>query len=624
MDAHLDDNESIRVVTVGHVDHGKSTLIGRLIYDLGQVQDGKYEELKKVTKKRGMGFEWAFLLDALQTERNQGITIDTTQIFFKTKKRNYIFIDAPGHKEFLRNMITGASSADLAILIVDVEEGIQEQTKKHGYLLKLLGITDVVVVFNKMDKIKFDEQKFLEVKVKLDNFLNKIGVVVNNIIPVSATSGENINNKSTKMNWYKGLNLVQAIDDYEVKKELSSLPFRMPIQDIYKFDDKRIIVGKIESGTLSNKDKLLFSPSNSVATIKTIETWPKNKRDVFQAGECIGIVLNEKNFLEKGDVISHNSNPPNLVNTFEANIFWLSEQKINLSKKYILKLTTSEHNITFKKIIRVIDTESLNKKEKNIVKKNDVAEVVINSPSLITADNFTLNPKLGRFSIVDNYSVVGGGIINLKDYPNQRNFINKPNKNIIPFDFSITETDRTSRLEHRPGIIWFTGLSGSGKSTIAREIEKRLFFKGYNVFVLDGDNLRQGLNKDLSFSPEDRTENIRRTAEVASLFSYAGFLVIISLISPYRSERKKARSIRPEIFREIYIKSSLEKCIERDTKGLYAKAKKGMIENFTGISAPYEKPESPDLVLDTQKNNIKDTVGLLENYIVSEFGISKN
>ena len=624
MDAHLDDNESIRVVTVGHVDHGKSTLIGRLIYDLGQVQDGKYEELKKVTKKRGMGFEWAFLLDALQTERNQGITIDTTQIFFKTKKRNYIFIDAPGHKEFLRNMITGASTADLAILIVDVEEGIQEQTKKHGYLLKLLGITDVVVVFNKMDKIKFDEQKFLEVKVKLDNFLNKIGVVVNNIIPVSATSGENINNKSTKMNWYKGLNLVQAIDDYEVKKELSSLPFRMPIQDIYKFDDKRIIVGKIESGTLSNKDKLLFSPSNSVATIKTIETWPKNKRDVFQAGECIGIVLNEKNFLEKGDVISHNSNPPNLVNTFEANIFWLSEQKINLSKKYILKLTTSEHNITFKKIIRVIDTESLNKKEKNIVKKNDVAEVVINSPSLITADNFTLNPKLGRFSIVDNYSVVGGGIINLKDYPNQRNFINKPNKNIIPFDFSITETDRTSRLEHRPGIIWFTGLSGSGKSTIAREIEKRLFFKGYNVFVLDGDNLRQGLNKDLSFSPEDRTENIRRTAEVASLFSYAGFLVIISLISPYRSERKKARSIRPEIFREIYIKSSLEKCIERDTKGLYAKAKKGMIENFTGISAPYEKPESPDLVLDTQKNNIKDTVGLLENYIVSEFGISKN
>ena len=624
MDAHLDDNESIRVVTVGHVDHGKSTLIGRLIYDLGQVQDGKYEELKKVTKKRGMGFEWAFLLDALQTERNQGITIDTTQIFFKTKKRNYIFIDAPGHKEFLRNMITGASSADLAILIVDVEEGIQEQTKKHGYLLKLLGITDVVVVFNKMDKIKFNEQKFLEVKVKLDNFLNKIGVVVNNIIPVSATSGENINNKSTKMNWYKGLNLVQAIDDYEVKKELSSLPFRMPIQDIYKFDDKRIIVGKIESGTLSNKDKLLFSPSNSVATIKTIETWPKNKRDVFQAGECIGIVLNEKNFLEKGDVISHNSNPPNLVNTFEANIFWLSEQKINLSKKYILKLATSEHKITFKKILKVIDTESLDKKEKNIVKKNDVAEVVINSLSLVTADNFALNPKLGRFSIVDNYSVVGGGIINLKDYPNQRNFINKPNKNIIPFDFSITETDRTSRLEHRPGIIWFTGLSGSGKSTIAREIEKRLFFKGYNVFVLDGDNLRQGLNKDLSFSPEDRTENIRRTAEVASLFSYAGFLVIISLISPYRSERKKARSIRPEIFREIYIKSSLEKCIERDTKGLYAKAKKGMIENFTGISAPYEKPESPDLVLDTQKNNIKDTVGLLENYIVSEFGISKN
>tara|TARA_Y100000991_G_scaffold21118_1_gene13601 strand:- start:832 stop:2112 length:1281 start_codon:yes stop_codon:yes gene_type:complete len=426
------------------------------------------------------------------------------------------------------------------------------------------------------------------------------------------------------MNWYRGLNLVQAIDDYEIKKELSSLPFRMPIQDIYKFDDKRIIVGKIESGTLSNKDKLLFSPSNSVATIKTIETWPKNKRDVFQAGECIGIVLNEKNFLEKGDVISHNSNPPNLVNTFEANIFWLSEQKINLSKKYILKLATSEHKITFKKILKVIDTESLDKKEKNIVKKNDVAEVVINSLSLVTADNFALNPKLGRFSIVDNYSVVGGGIINLKDYPNQRNFINKPNKNIIPFDFSITETDRTSRLEHRPGIIWFTGLSGSGKSTIAREIEKRLFFKGYNVFVLDGDNLRQGLNKDLSFSPEDRTENIRRTAEVASLFSYAGFLVIISLISPYRSERKKARSIRPEIFREIYIKSSLEKCIERDTKGLYAKAKKGMIENFTGISAPYEKPESPDLVLDTQKNNIKDTVGLLENYIVSEFGISKN
>ena len=609
-----------KIVIVGHVDHGKSSLIGRLMYELDQVPDGKYEELKKVSEKRGMDFEFAFLLDALQAERDQGITIDTTQIFFKTKKRNYVFIDAPGHKEFIKNMITGAASADIAILIVDVDEGIKAQTKKHAYILKLLGIKKVITLFNKMDKINYDENKYLQVRKQLEEYLTKINIKALNNIPISAKIGDNISTKSKKISWYDGKPLVNVLDNYSCNDNQMENILRFPVQDIYKVSDKRIIVGRIESGKINLGDELLVMPSNEKVKIKSFEEWPKPKKE-YNTGDCLGLTLSDEIFVDKGNIISHPNKPPKLMNTFEANLFWLNDKKMDLSKKYQLKINTGEYTVNIRKVNKIIDTESLESTNKKIPNKNDVSEVVIHSSQLIPMDDYNVLTKTARFCLLDENEIVAGGIASLQNYPDQKEL--NSSSNIKPINFDVTEVDRASRFNHRSGVIWMTGLSGSGKSTIAKEVERKLFSKDFNVFILDGDNLRMGLNRGLSFSPEDRTENIRRTAEVAKLFTDAGFIVIVSLISPYRSERKKARDIRPEYFREIYVKSSLEECIKRDVKGLYAKAIRSEIKDFTGISAPYEEPLSPDLTVDTEQEEIEESVLKLESFIIEEFSIKK-
>ena len=609
-----------KIVIVGHVDHGKSSLIGRLMYELDQVPDGKYEELKKVSEKRGMDFEFAFLLDALQAERDQGITIDTTQIFFKTKKRNYVFIDAPGHKEFIKNMITGAASADIAILIVDVDEGIKAQTKKHAYILKLLGIKKVITLFNKMDKINYDENKYLQVRKQLEEYLTKINIKALNNIPISAKIGDNISTKSKKISWYDGKPLVNVLDNYNCNDNQMENILRFPVQDIYKVSDKRIIVGRIESGKINLGDEILVMPSNEKVKIKSFEEWPKPKKE-YNTGDCLGLTLSDEIFVDKGNIISHPNKPPKLMNTFEANLFWLNDKKMDLSKKYQLKINTGEYTVNIRKVNKIIDTESLESTNKKIPNKNDVSEVVIHSSQLIPMDDYNVLTKTARFCLLDENEIVAGGIASLQNYPDQKEL--NSSSNIKPINFDVTEVDRASRFNHRSGVIWMTGLSGSGKSTIAKEVERKLFSKDFNVFILDGDNLRMGLNRGLSFSPEDRTENIRRTAEVAKLFTDAGFIVIVSLISPYRSERKKARDIRPEYFREIYVKSSLEECIKRDVKGLYAKAIRSEIKDFTGISSPYEEPLSPDLTLDTEQEEIEESVLKLQRFIIEEFSIKK-
>ena len=618
----LKNYEVPRVVIVGHVDHGKSTLIGRLIYDLNEVPDGKYEEIKKVSEKRGLEFEYAYLLDALQSERDQGITIDTTQFFFKTAKRKYIFIDAPGHKEFIKNMITGAASADIAILIVDVYEGIKEQTKKHAYLLKLLGIENVICIFNKMDKVKYSKKFFLGVKEELYKFLKKINVEICDTIPISAKTGENVLQKSKKMSWYKGRTFCQSLDNYEIYQNDMKLPLRLPVQDIYKVGEKRIIVGRIESGLIKKNDELFFLPSNETVKLKSFEDWPE-PREFYSAGENVGLTLEEQIFVDKGNIISHLENSPKLMSTFEASLFWLDAKNLDLKSQYIMKINTGEYNVKVSNISKIIDTNSLTySKKSKVLKKNDVSEVIINSAQLIPMDDFKYNKRTGRFCLLDDEKIVAGGIINLRNFPDQKE--KRIISNIKSENFSITEVDRAMRFNHRSAIIWMTGLSGSGKSTIAREIERRLFLKGFNVFVLDGDNVRKGINKGLSFSPEGRTENIRRTAEVANLFAQAGFIVIVSLISPYVSERKRARDIRPEIFKEIFIDASLKECKKRDVKGLYAKVAKGEIKNFTGISSPYEEPLNPELTLNTEKETVEKSAEKLEQYIIKEFSIAKS
>ncbi len=614
----LEDVEHIpKVVVVGHIDHGKSSFIGRLMYDLDQIPDGKFEELKEVSKKRGMDFEFAFLMDALQSERDQGITIDTTQIFFRTKKRKYVFIDAPGHKEFVRNMITGASSADIAMLIVDVCEGVKEQTKKHSYLLKLLGIDNVIILYNKMDKIKNDEKRYLSVKNEMEEYLRNIGIKISNQIPISAKCGDNIVKKSSNIKWYEEKVVSEVLDEFDVDSKNVLGPLRLPVQDIYKIKDKRIIVGRIESGKVSIDDELLFLPSNETVRIDSFEEWPEPKNDYF-AGESIAFTMKEQIFVDRGNLVSHSETPPKLMQTFEANIFWLTHKKLNLKGKYLLKINTGEYSVSIKNIKKIINTDNLESKSSSgIIRKNDVAEIVLHSSQLIPMDDFRDNKKTGRFCLLDEEEIIAGGIVDLSNYPDQRESSVQPN--IKPVELAVKEIDRSNKFNHRSAIIWLTGLSGSGKSTIAKEVERKLFLRDFNVFVLDGDNLRMGLNKGLKFSTDDRTENIRRTAEVAKLFSQAGFIVIVSLISPYKSERKKARDIRPEIFKEIYVSASLEECSKRDVKGLYAKANKGEIKNFTGISSPYEEPDNPDLILNTEDESVEKSVKKLENFIVENF-----
>ena len=607
-----------KIVIVGHVDHGKSSFIGRLLYDIGEIQEEKYRELKKASQKRGNEFEFAFLLDALQDERDQGITIDTTRIFFKTKKRKYVFIDSPGHKEFIRNMITGAASADIAILIVDVNEGIKQQTKKHSYLLKLLGFEKVITLYNKMDKVGYSESKFLNIKSKLETFLSKIGIKSYSSIPISSRKGDNIVTLSKETGWYSGLSFVQVLDEYKIQENNKSELIRFPVQDIYKLRDKRIVVGRIESGKIKIGTKLIFLPSNEIVNVKTLEVWPKAKKE-YEVGDCIGITLSDQIFVDKGNMASDIKTPPQLTNRFESRVFWLSKKKISFNKKYFMKINTGEYEVSINKIKKIIDVESLIEKKKTNVEKNDICEVVIHSSELIPMDDYTFNKSTSRFCLLDEKEIVAGGIVDIRNYPDQREYRDNLKQNIIPVNYAVSEIDRSIKYNHRPGIVWLTGLSGAGKSTIAKNVEKRLFQKNINVFSLDGDNLRIGLNKNLDFSPEDRTENIRRTAEVANLFTKAGFIVLVSLISPYRSERKKARDIRPEIFREIYIEASLEVCSKRDVKGLYAKAMKGEIKNFTGVSSPYEPPEMPNLVINTSKCSIEESVKKLEKFILEEF-----
>ena len=613
------EDEVPNIVIVGHVDHGKSSFIGRLLYDVGEIKNDKLIELKKASKKRGVDFEFAYLLDALRDERDQGITLDTTRIFFKSNKRKYVFIDAPGHKEFIRNMISGASSADIAILIVDVSEGVKQQTKKHTYLLKLLGIEEIIIVFNKMDKINYDEKKFLEIKSELNLFLSNIEVECHSSIPISSKFGDNLIKKCNKMLWYKGKPFIKILDEFKTKKNLLSNHIRFPVQDIYKVGDKRVIVGKIESGRISQGTELLFLPSNEKARVKTLEIWPNADKEYFK-GDSIGFTLDEPIFVDKGNLASDLKTPPKLMNRFEANVFWLSEEKINFKKKYTMKINTGVYEVFINKVKNVLNTDNLELKTNTTVSKNDVCELVIHSSHLIPMDDYFFFKITARFCLLDDMQIVAGGIIDLKNYPDQREKIFNLGNNVIPENYNINEIDRAIKFNHRPGIIWLTGLSGAGKSTIAKNVEKKLFDRNFNIFTLDGDNLRIGLNKNLNFSPEDRTENIRRTSEVAKLFAQAGFIILVSLISPYRSERKKARDIRPEIFREIYIKASVEVCAKRDVKGLYAKAKRGEIKNFTGISSPYEEPEKPNLIIDTSKEEVEESISKLEKFIIDEFG----
>jgi bifunctional enzyme CysN/CysC len=610
--AVLPQPDRLKVVFVGHVDHGKSTLIGRIFHDTHSLPDGKVEQIQKACREEGMEFEYAFLLDALLEEQEQNITIDTTQIQFKTAVRPYVIIDAPGHKEFLKNMITGAASADAAVLLIAANEGVREQSRRHGYLLSLLGIKQVVVAVNKMDLAGYDEQTFKDVVAEYRKFLTQIGLEARTFVPISARNGFNVARRSPEvMPWYDGPSITEMLDQFEPPKKLTELPLRFPVQDVYRFDARRIIAGRIESGKLKVGDEITFSPNNKTSVVASIERWAAPAGSEASAGESIGITLTEQIFVERGHVGSHASHPPIESNRFRARLFWMGRRNLEPGQRYKLKLATQELDAEIVSIDRIIDASTLETVTggRTHIARNDVAEVVIQTRGALVMDNHEKNPILGRFVIVDERHVSGGGIIFGGIYTDRGRI---KSENIFWTEGNVTARHRILRNGHRGAVVWLTGLSGAGKSTIAQALERELFNRNINVYVLDGDNVRHGLNSNLGFSPEDRVENIRRVAEVANLMADSGQVVVTAFISPYRSDRRRAREIALEggcDFVEVFVDAPLEVCEQRDPKHLYKKARAGEIKDFTGISAPYEAPEDPEIVTRTADATLDESVG---------------
>jgi bifunctional enzyme CysN/CysC len=614
----------LRVVIVGHVDHGKSTLVGRLVYETGSLPDGKYEAIRAMSERRGMPFEWAFLMDAMQAERDQGITIDTTQIWLRTRGRDTVIIDAPGHKEFLKNMITGAAQADAAVLVIDAAEGVKEQSRRHGYLLHLMGLRQVAVAVNKMDLVAFSEVRFRAVEHEVRAYLQELGITPSQIIPISAKDGDLISTPSSNMTWYRGGSVVGALETFQCVRPSADLPLRLPVQDVYKFDDRRIVAGRIECGTIRTGDRVIFSPSNKTATVASIEQWSSRaapRPNEAKAGQSIGITLAEPIFVERGDVISHEVNPPIQTDVFRARIFWLGKEPLVKGRSLKLKMGSMEAPVQVQTIERIIDTDDLKHSKADAVQRHQVAEITLRARRVLALDEYTKSPRTGRFVLVDKYDIAGGGLISMDGYADQRRLIVNRSTNITRFEAYVSADARSLRNGHKGGVVWLTGLSGAGKSTIAVVLEERLFEKGYQTTILDGDNVRHGLNSNLAFSPEDRAENIRRVGEVAALFAKAGLIVITSFISPYRSDRDRARRAAGNGFHEIFLTADVATCEARDPKGLYKKARAGEILEFTGVSAPYEQPEEPELTIDTAKLSIDESVALLSDYIVRNFKV---
>ncbi len=522
----------MRLVIVGHVDHGKSTLVGRLMSDTGSLPEGKLDFVRDICERQGKVFEFAFLLDALEEEQEQGITIDSSQIFFNTKKRHYVIIDAPGHKEFLKNMVTGAANAESALLLIDAYEGVQEQSRRHGYILKLLGLTQVAVVINKMDLIDYDAEKYYRIKAEYEKFLESLGVEAKQFIPVSAKLGVNIAQRSDEMPWYTGPTVLEMLDQFENMPPPDHLPFRLPLQDVYKFDANRVLAGRVESGRVKKGDKLVFSPSNKTGIVKNIEAWSvPNPPSEASAGESTGISLTEQIFVERGEIASLASEQgPIVSSTFDANLFWMGKRHLEKGRTFTLKLTTQEvpcEIIEFKKVIDASTLETV--PDRDYIVKNDVGELTIKTRTPVVFDLFGSIPETGRFVLVDEFDVCGGGIITtytpvakedkLKEEARYRD------SNWIASN--ITPEERAYRNGHRPALILITGNAGVGKSRLACLLEEKIFKSNFQSYLLDGHNVRLGVGADIDNEEYFSSgEAVRRYGEVVKLFLDAGNVVI--------------------------------------------------------------------------------------------------
>ncbi|SSC66827.1 sulfate adenylyltransferase subunit CysN [Ciceribacter selenitireducens] len=604
----------LRFITCGSVDDGKSTLIGRLLYDAKLILDDQVATLESDSRRHGTAGEdidFALLVDGLEAEREQGITIDVAYRSFTTERRRFIVADTPGHEEYTRNMATGASTADLAVVLVDARKGILQQTRRHSYIASLIGIRHILLAVNKIDLVGYDRAVFDRHVADFMAFARDLGFSTIQPIPLSARHGDNVTRRSDKTGWYAGPSLIEHLETVPVEEVALDRPFRLPVQYVIRPNlDFRGFAGQVASGSVAVGDTVVVAKSGQSSKVREIVTHD-GPLDRAVEGQAVTLVLEDQLDVSRGNMLVAPAGRPSVADQFQAHVIWFDHQPLLPGRSYILRTETDSVEATVTALKYSVDITSFSHIAAKALQMNEVGVCNVSTRAPIAFDPYGENRSTGNFILIDRTTnrTAGAGMI---DYALRR---------ADNIHWQAVEVDRAARaalMGHRPAVIWLTGLSGSGKSTVANRLESLLHSLGYHTYLLDGDNIRHGLNRDLGFTDEDRVENIRRVAEVARLMADAGLIVIVSFISPFRSERQLAREMmaKGEFF-EVFIDTPIEECARRDPKGLYRKAMSGEIKNFTGISSPYEPPENPELHLRTLGTDPNDLAMRIEEMLAT-------
>ena len=590
------------------MDDGKSTLIGRLLYESKSIFEDHWRTLTRDSARVGTRqgqIDFALLVDGLAAEREQGITIDVAYRFFSTHRRKFIVADTPGHEQYTRNMVTGASGADLAVVLIDARKGVLVQTRRHSFLVSLLGIRHVVLAVNKMDLVDFDEQRFNAIVDDYRAFATRIGLGDVTAIPLVAVDGDNIVERSTRMPWYQGPTLIQCLEQIDVESDVAHRPLRMPVQWVNRPNAEfRGFAGSIASGIARVGDAVRVLPSGRTTRIHRIVTADGDLQEA-SAGRAVTLTLEDEVDVSRGDVIAATDAAPESATQFQATIIWMHEEPLLPARSYLLKIGSVTANATMMPIRHRINVNTLEKLAAETLELNDIGVCELQVDRPVVFEPYADSRTLGGFILIDRmtFNTVGAGLLS---------FALRRAQNLHWQALDVTKPLRAALKGQKPAVLWLTGLSGAGKSTIANLVEKRLAAEGRHTYLLDGDNVRHGLNKDLGFTEQDRVENIRRVSEVARLMVDAGLIVLVSFISPFRAERGAARALFGEgEFLEVFVDTSLAEAERRDVKGLYGKARRGELKNFTGIDSPYEVPEKPELRIDTQQVSAEQAADLI-------------